>query len=242
MPRRSSPDALSRAIGARVRELRLDAGLTLEKLAYESDLGSKGHLSDLEQGLVRPTIHTLAALSDRLGVRLVDIVNVAPRDQRTSLLEAMRGREQAETHVALPSRARSHLGAEHARPFDLVKGAKARRPRNALPLVDLHVVMGRLDARTLSFVETWVRPRTARKLDRDMFVSRVEGRGFVPFIPHGAYALFSKKERLHAAERIVLVLRRERDASCLALEKIDARAPRSASPRFIAELLEVLGR
>ncbi len=50
MPRRKKPDALARAIGKRVRQLRLERKLTLEKLSYENDLASKGYLSDVEKG------------------------------------------------------------------------------------------------------------------------------------------------------------------------------------------------
>jgi len=66
MPRRRVPDTLALAIGQRVRALREAAGLTMEKLAYESELGSKGHLSDLERGLLRPIAHTLSQLAAHL--------------------------------------------------------------------------------------------------------------------------------------------------------------------------------
>ncbi|HVV49363.1 MAG TPA: helix-turn-helix transcriptional regulator [Polyangia bacterium] len=75
MPRRAKPDALSLSIGARIRQLREEAGLTMEQLAYESELSSKGHLSNIERGLVRPTAHTLSLLAERLAVELGDLVN-----------------------------------------------------------------------------------------------------------------------------------------------------------------------
>lgn len=50
-------------------------GLTMEQLAYESELSSKGHLSNIERGLVRPTAHTLGVLAERLGVEIGDLVN-----------------------------------------------------------------------------------------------------------------------------------------------------------------------
>jgi transcriptional regulator with XRE-family HTH domain len=78
-------------VGARVRELRLAAGLTLEKLAYESELGSKGHLSDLENGLLRPTVGTLQKLADHLGLALVDLVTFPERDERQRLIDRTRG-------------------------------------------------------------------------------------------------------------------------------------------------------
>jgi len=90
MPRRRSPDPLALRIGQRIRELRTQAGLSLEKLAYESELGSKGHLSDLERGLTRPTIATLQAIASRLGVALLDLVTFPEEDDRQRLVEALR--------------------------------------------------------------------------------------------------------------------------------------------------------
>jgi transcriptional regulator with XRE-family HTH domain len=76
MPRRQKPHPFAAKVGRRIRQLRLEAGLTIEKLAYESDLGSKGHLSNLEKGLVVPTIETLRVLAERLGVLPMDLLNV----------------------------------------------------------------------------------------------------------------------------------------------------------------------
>lgn len=90
MPRRQNPDPLAQRIGQRIRQLRQRAGLSLEKLAYESELGSKGHLSDLERGLTRPTINTLKAVADRLGVPLLDLVTFPEDSERERLVEALR--------------------------------------------------------------------------------------------------------------------------------------------------------
>lgn len=90
MPRRSTPDPLAAQIGARIRELRQEAGLTLEKLAYESEVGSKGFLSDVEKGLARPTVETLAAIADRLDVRLLDLVTFPDEDDRQRLVDRTR--------------------------------------------------------------------------------------------------------------------------------------------------------
>ncbi len=91
MPRRTKPDALALAVGRRIRALRQEQGLTMEKLAYEIDSGSKGHLSSLEKGLVMPTVATLKAVADRLEVLVADLVN-DPRDgDRAKLLELTRG-------------------------------------------------------------------------------------------------------------------------------------------------------
>ena len=91
MPRRATPDPLAERIGARIRELRQEAGLTLEKLAYESEVGSKGFLSDVEKGLARPTVETLAAVAERLEVKLLDLVTFPDEDDRARLVDRTRG-------------------------------------------------------------------------------------------------------------------------------------------------------
>jgi len=90
MPRRSEPDPLALQIGLRIKALREQAGLTLEKLAYESDLRSKGHLSSLEHGLVMPTVQTLQRIAERLDVLVADLVSIPARSERETLLELSR--------------------------------------------------------------------------------------------------------------------------------------------------------
>ena len=91
MPRRSTPNPLARQIGRRVRQLRQEAGLTLEKLAYESEVGSKGFLSDIEKGLARPSVQTLSVIADHLEVDLLDLVTFPWRSERQSLVDRTRG-------------------------------------------------------------------------------------------------------------------------------------------------------
>ena len=67
MARRTKPDPLAAKIGARVRALREEHGLTLEKLAYSTDF-SKGQLSTIEKGLAVPTASTLNVLDLRIVI------------------------------------------------------------------------------------------------------------------------------------------------------------------------------
>jgi transcriptional regulator with XRE-family HTH domain len=90
MPRRKATDPLAQRIGARVRQLREEAGLTLEKLAYESEVGSKGYLSDVEKGLARPTVETLAAIAERLEIKLLDLVTFPDEDERQLFVDRTR--------------------------------------------------------------------------------------------------------------------------------------------------------
>ncbi len=90
MTRRSEVDPLSAAIGARIRMFRDEAGLTLEKLAYETDQ-SKGHLSDIERGYSRPSIATLNRIAEHLGVLLLDLVTFPEDDARQEVTDRLRG-------------------------------------------------------------------------------------------------------------------------------------------------------
>jgi transcriptional regulator with XRE-family HTH domain len=101
MPRRQTADPQAQAVGARIRQLREEAGLTIEKLAYESELGSKGHLSTLERGLARPTIQTLQALADRLEVKLLHLVTFPQEDDRARLIDRTREASAADIRKLL---------------------------------------------------------------------------------------------------------------------------------------------
>ncbi len=90
MPRRRRPDPLAEAVGLRIRQLREEAGITQEKLAYESDLGSKGYLSDIEHGLALPSLARLQVLAERLGLPLLDLVTFPERDDRQALVDRTR--------------------------------------------------------------------------------------------------------------------------------------------------------
>jgi transcriptional regulator with XRE-family HTH domain len=90
MPRRATPHPIAAAVGRRIRQLREESGLTIEKLAFESEVRSKGHLSSIERGLVMPTVATLASIAERLDVLVADIVNDPEGGERQRLIELSR--------------------------------------------------------------------------------------------------------------------------------------------------------
>jgi transcriptional regulator with XRE-family HTH domain len=90
MPRRAKPDPLAKRIGERIGQLRKEAGLTLEKLAYESEVGSKGFLSDVEKGLARPSVETLRAIAEHLEVDLLDLMTFPEDSPRQALVDRTR--------------------------------------------------------------------------------------------------------------------------------------------------------
>lgn len=64
--------------------------MTIEQLAEESNTGSKGHLSNIERGLVRPNIHTLKQIADGLGVKALDLLTFPKRSMREKLIDMTR--------------------------------------------------------------------------------------------------------------------------------------------------------
>lgn len=90
MPRQTTADPTAAKIGNRIRELRTGQRLTQEKLSYEAGLKSKGHLSGIEKGLIRPTIPTLVLLAERLEVDLLDIMTFPEDSPRQRLVDITR--------------------------------------------------------------------------------------------------------------------------------------------------------
>lgn len=92
MPRRAGPAVLARRLGARIRELRQEAGITQEKLAAYCDL-DKGYLSQVESGKRVPSVPVLALLAAELGAEVADLVAFNMTVPRLLLLDAARRRD-----------------------------------------------------------------------------------------------------------------------------------------------------
>ena len=90
MPKRQRRDPFVAALGRRIRELREEKSLTVEKLAWESGVAGKGFVSETEHGRALPSLLTLSRLAERLEVELIDLVNANPRGPRSELLEVTR--------------------------------------------------------------------------------------------------------------------------------------------------------
>ena len=63
-------------IGAKVKELRVQKGLTQEELADRTEL-SKGFISQLERDLTSPSIATLTDILEALGTNLSEFFTEA---------------------------------------------------------------------------------------------------------------------------------------------------------------------
>lgn len=105
-------------LGARLRQLRHARRLTQEQLAERAGLSYK-FVGELERGRGNPTLTTLAALSDALGVRLVDLLAVDADRPRLTSRQASQVREALESLETLVEWA-----APASRPKSPVKGQK----------------------------------------------------------------------------------------------------------------------
>lgn len=63
--------------------------MTLDELAEQSD-GSKGHISNIERGLVRPNIQTLKQVADGLSVKPLDLMTFPRKSLREKLVDLTR--------------------------------------------------------------------------------------------------------------------------------------------------------
>ena len=59
-------DSINKQIGSRIRDLRKQIGLTQQELADRTEL-TKGYISQLENGIVAPSVITLLDLIECLG-------------------------------------------------------------------------------------------------------------------------------------------------------------------------------
>ena len=71
--RRAAAQALKK-IGARIRELRTERGLSQEALAFEADLAVNS-IATLERGEANPSIAVLLSIARVLKVKLRDLVD-----------------------------------------------------------------------------------------------------------------------------------------------------------------------
>jgi len=118
MPRRDSPDDVALAVGQRIRELREDQDMTIQQLAETSAIGSKGHLSNMERGLVRPNVQTLKQVADGLGVLPLDLVTFPKMDIRQRLVDLTRALSKSKLAEILRAVLRHHREAKASRATD----------------------------------------------------------------------------------------------------------------------------
>jgi transcriptional regulator with XRE-family HTH domain len=98
-PRAGKP-SLARKLGARVRALREEVGLTQEAVAWACEI-PKAHLSRIESGQRLPSVPVLFALAKELRVDAMDIVGFDLRRPGPALLDAARRGDRTGVLAAL---------------------------------------------------------------------------------------------------------------------------------------------
>ncbi|MDI3291991.1 helix-turn-helix domain-containing protein [Polyangium sp. 15x6] len=89
MPRRTEAKPVCLKVGARIRELRKERGMSLQDLADAGAL-SKGHLSSIEQGLAAITIETVERIATALGVSPFCVITFPEDDELDRLADLAR--------------------------------------------------------------------------------------------------------------------------------------------------------
>jgi transcriptional regulator with XRE-family HTH domain len=99
-------------LGARVRELRLDRGLTLKALGRQAGL-SHPFLSQLERGLARPSVGSVERIAAALDVP-VSSLWMTPRRLQAQLTRAGEGERVAHAEARSPGGIRELPGSDSA--------------------------------------------------------------------------------------------------------------------------------
>jgi phage repressor protein C with HTH and peptisase S24 domain len=222
-----------------VRALREARGWNLEELAWAGGLSSKGHLSDLENGRLVPTIATLHGIARQLDVDVVDLL-LNPD-------ESLRHRAMAATSRASAAQLQRWLDELDAVPtsataipapvVDIVQSQRA--PRNAVPFVDLVATAGQLGPGRSVKTDAWVKVAGTAKTLPGAFAARVDGDSMEPLVPSGSICLFRRPGPGNRKGRVFLVQHRGAgvpdDGGAYVLKMVE-RDPRSESHVILRSL------
>ena len=77
---RTKPEPFSEALGARIKEFRLDRDISFDAVVGTSELG-RGYVSELERGLAVPSVITLVRMANALEVSAIDLLNEVCQDR-----------------------------------------------------------------------------------------------------------------------------------------------------------------
>jgi transcriptional regulator with XRE-family HTH domain len=93
---RDTPDPLAELVGARIRQLREEADMSFDAFVESAGIG-RGTASELERGLIVPSLGTLHKVAEALDVLLADLLLVegSPRERLMEITRGMTDREVA---------------------------------------------------------------------------------------------------------------------------------------------------
>ena len=187
---RTSPEPTAERVGARVRLLRRQAEFSFDAFVEETGLG-RGYVSELERGLVVPSLTVLARIAEALDTTIADLVlGDSPREQ---LFAMARSLPPSELHRLIAA-AQKHSPREEPGifPFRRVHGAPRERFRTALPLYSCRPVASFWSDFQEGSHAVWVAAPVGVKPRQGQCIVQVMGRALEPHIPDGAWCLFHR--------------------------------------------------
>jgi transcriptional regulator with XRE-family HTH domain len=90
---RRNPDPLAREVGERIRRIRKEREFSFDAFVEETGLG-RGYISELERGLVVPSLTTLAIVARAFDLTIADLV--LGHTERELLFAEVRGASAAQ--------------------------------------------------------------------------------------------------------------------------------------------------
>ena len=181
---RHQPVEEARHLGERVRRLRLEKGFSFDAFVEEVGLG-RGYVSELERGLVVPSLTALHKLASALELTVADLLcGDTPRDRLYELMRTLPAPQLAELSLhALQLRVSAGL------PARIVEGTAGERYISALPLYNVRPSAGAWSEPQRPAIEAWVEPPRGVAVRKGLFVVQVSGASMEPKIPDGAFCL-----------------------------------------------------
>jgi transcriptional regulator with XRE-family HTH domain len=187
---RTSPEPTAERVGARVRLLRRQAEFSFDAFVEETGLG-RGYVSELERGLVVPSLTVLARIAEALETSIADLVLAdSPREQ---LFAMARNLPPSELHRLIATAQKLLPRDEAGRfPFRRVPDSARDRFRTALPLYALRPTASFWSDFQEGSNAVWVATPQGVTPRRGQCIVQVFGRALEPHIPDAAWCLFHR--------------------------------------------------
>lgn len=200
---RTQPDPEARLVGERIRRLRLERDFSFDAFVEETGLG-RGYVSELERGLVVPSLTSLSRVASALEVTVADLV--LGSSLREQLFALSRQLDPGELRRLF---AHAETAAAGTTPFHRVEGTRAQRYRTALPLEHVRPAAGRWSGWQEPGTDAWVEPPPEVRVAPGRFVAQVLGASMQPQVPHGAYAVFERPWPVPEPHQVGIFMRHE---------------------------------
>lgn len=199
-----APSSLPHRVGARIRALRMAAGLTQEDLALRMAIAVP-NVHRIESGGQNLTLHTLARLAVALDVDVLEFFQ-----------------DHADASESAPAR-KPPLRRRQLEAFGWRVLGRNQPTADAVPIFDLRARAGLPAETAIPQVVGHALPPAARRLGTDeLFLGRVFGESMRPLIADGAWCLFRQPVVSPALGKVVLVALGDDDGAAWLVKRVAA--------------------